>query len=305
MGKGPPESSDSVQPTRLRHKPPTTQLAAARANPLGLLRFLRLGPACLLLLLALPTPAHAQNEGATPDTGAITTAPGESITPEGAEAARSHTLTRELAEQGESELNKAVRVFQQRYLIKRHRLELQMGGGMTVNDPMVRHFSADGGLFFHFAEQFALGVTAGKYYARDSDTANSVQSNFGLYAEKSHAQAGGMLEVQWAPLFGKFAVFGLGVVQVDGYVLAGGGVVRTTRSTANLPAGEVGIGMRLHMLRWLSLSADVRDVLYQESFQKCDQTSAGVCGNAIMHQVFTGLRLGLWIPPSSSYRFAR
>ena len=66
-----------------------------------------------------------------------------------------------------------------------------------------------------------------------------------------------------------------------------------------------GIGMRLHMLRWLSLSADVRDIILAEKFQSCDASSAGVCGTAVLHQVFTGIRLGIWIPPTFTYRFPR
>lgn len=260
------------------------------------------------------TPARAFAEsGESPDpnamaaeAGAVETAPGEAVTAEGVEAARAHTLTRELAEQGESELNKAVRVFQQRYLVKRHRLELQLGGGMSVNDPMVTHFAADAGLFFHFTDQIAVGVTASKYAARDSASAGAVENSFGLFAEKSHLQAGGMLEAQWAPFFGKFSVFGLGVVQVDGFLLVGGGVERTTRGTDLKGAGEIGLGLRLHLLRWLSLSADIRDVIYQEQFQTCDDSSVGgVCGKQIMNQWFTGLRIGIWIPPSSTYRFPR
>jgi outer membrane beta-barrel protein len=257
-----------------------------------------------------PATAEPATAESAPSTGgesaAVETAPGESVTGEGVEAARSRTLTRELAEQGESELNKAVRVFQQRYLVKRHRLELQVGGGMTVSDQMVTHYSADAGLFFHFTDQFAFGVTASKYTARDSTASGAVENNFGLFAERSHLQAGGMAEVQWSPLFGKFAVFGLGVVQVDGYLLAGGGVERTTRGTDLKPAGEIGIGMRLHMLRWLSLSADIRDVIYQEKFLDCDSTSySGVCASVTMNQWFAGVRLGIWIPFTSTYRFPR
>ena len=288
MGQSPLQLRDSVHLTRLiQHH------FIARALLLA---------ACVGLALSAPAAAEAQT---APETEAVPTAPGEAVSPETVEAARSRTLTREMAEQGESELNKAVKVFQQRYLVKRHRIELQLGGGFTVNDPLVTHLGSDAGLFFHFTDQFALGVTGSKYFAYDSDAANAVQSNFGLFAERSHLQAGGMLEAQWAPLFGKFAVFGLGVVQVDGFLLAGGGVERTTRGTDLKPAGEIGIGMRLHMLRWLSLSADVRDIILAEKFQSCDASSAGVCGTAVLHQVFTGIRLGIWIPPTFTYRFPR
>ncbi len=302
MGQSPLKLRHCVDLTRPSHRRPADRLLAARNALVSL--------ACLLTL-GIATPAHAATEADKPvndnvaEPDAVQTAPGEAVTAEGAEAARSHTLTRELAEQGESELNKAVKVFQQRYLVKRHRLELQLGGAMTVNDPMVTHFAGEAGLFFHFTDSIAVGVTAAKYSASDSPTANTVESNFGLFAERSHLQAGGMLEAQWAPLFGKFAVFGLGVVQVDGYLIVGGGVERTTRGTDLKPAGEIGLGLRLHMLRWLSLSADVRDLVYQETFQSCDTTSAGVCGATLMNQVFTGLRIGVWIPPTFTYRFPR
>ncbi len=299
MGQSPLKLRHCVDLTHPSHHRLADRLRAAR-NALALL--------VVLLATGASTAAQAAESDADPtaaEADAVQTAPGEAVTAEGAEAARSHTLTRELAEQGESELNKAVRVFQQRYLVKRHRVELQLGGSMTVNDPMVTHFAGDAGLFFHFTDQIAVGITASKYAASDSSAANAVESNFGLFAERSHLQAGGMLEAQWAPLFGKFAVFGLGVVQVDGYLIAGAGAQRTTRGTDLKIAGELGIGLRLHLLRWLSLSADVRDLAYQETFQSCDSTSAGVCGPTIMNQVFTGLRIGIWIPPTFTYRFPR
>lgn len=260
----------------------------------------RLFPILLIFgaFVALPSFAQAPDK----DTNLQ---PGESVSPESAEQVRSRTLTKELAQEGENELNKAVRVFQQRYLTKRHRLELQLGGALTANDPWVKHYSADAGLFFHFTENFAFGVSASKYYGFDSQTLTSVETNFGLFPEKSHLQAGGMAEVQWAPLFGKFSVFGIGVVQVDAYLIAGGGAVRTTRGTAYKPAGEVGAGMRLHLLRWLSISADLRDVFDLETFQDCDASSAGVCGKYFVQNLFAGLRIGIWIPPVSTYRFPR
>ncbi len=298
MGQSPLKLRHCVDLTRPSQHRLTQRLRATRN---ALVSF------CVLAQLGAASSAFAaeDSEATAPESAAIETAPGDAISPDTAEAARSRTLTRELAEQGENELNKAVRVFQQRYLVKRHRVELQVGGGMTINDHMVTHFAGDAGLFFHFTDQFALGVTGAKYAARDSAASNAVETNFGLFAERSHLQAGGMLEAQWAPLFGKFAVFGLGVVQVDGFLLAGGGVARTTRGTDLKPTGEIGIGVRLHMLRWLSLSADIRDVVYSETFQDCDTKSAGVCGKEVLNQWFTGLRIGIWIPPSFTYRFPR
>lgn len=285
------------QPIVSRPQPILPQALRLFASALGVL-------AALVALSMVPRSAHAQSTNADPGVDPKLSA-GEPISADSAEAARGRTLTRELAQEGETELNKAVRAYQQRYLIKRHRVELQLGGGLTFNDPWVRHESADAGLFFHITEQFALGVTASKYWAQDSALSKTQEQNFGLFAEKSHLQAGGMLEVQWAPLFGKFAIFGFGVVQLDGYLLLGGGIERTTRGVEYKPAGEIGAGMRLHIFRWLSLAVDVRDILVMEKFQDCDANSAGACGAFLLNNVFGGIHLGFWIPPSVTYRFAR
>ena len=45
---------------------------------------------------------------------------------------RRSSLTSKLAKESEAALQRSVRVFQQRYLIKRHRLELLAGGGMRT-----------------------------------------------------------------------------------------------------------------------------------------------------------------------------
>ena len=278
-------------------------------KPLMLARIVR--SLAVLALCAAPLTAHAQEVGGAETSETIAPAaepalqPGEAISAESAETARTRTLTKELALEGENELNKAVRAYQQRYLTKRHRVELQLGGGLTFNDPWVRHESAEAGLFFHVTEQFAIGLTGGKYWAQDTSAVATQEKNFGLFAEKSHLQAGGMLEAQWAPLFGKFAIFGFGVVQLDAYLLVGGGVERTTRGTDLKPAGEIGAGLRFHIFRWLSLAADVRDLLVIEKFQDCDSTSSGACGTFPVHNVFAGLHIGLWIPPSVTYRFPR
>ena len=279
-------------------------------KPLMLARIVR--SLAVLALCATPLTAHAQEVGGAETSETIAPAaepalqPGEAISAESAETARTRTLTKELALEGENELNKAVRAYQQRFLTKRHRVELQLGGGLTFNDPWWRHESADAGLFYHLTEQWAVGVTAGKYWAQESAQAKTQEKNFGLFAEKTHLQAGGMLEVQWAPLFGKFAIFGFGVVQLDAYLLAGAGLERTARGTDLKMAGEIGGGLRFHLLRWLTLSADVRDLLVYEKFQDCDGNSvAGVCGSYFVHNVFAGLHIGLWIPPSVTYRFPR
>jgi outer membrane beta-barrel protein len=279
-----------------------------KATPL-----LRILLVAVLAALSLPTAARADE---TPASTEAKPAPSEArpgsdspAATEGTESgARARTaLSQEVAEQGEAELRKSVRVFQQRYLIKTHRAELLLGGSSSFNDPMIHHFGADASLLFHLSERWALGIGAAKWFGKPRDAFNKIQSDYGLFPEKSELQAGGWGEVQYSPVFGKFTSFGVAVLQVDAYVLAGGGAIRTTRGESLKGAGQVGVGIRVHTLRWLTLSFEIRDLIYSEAFQPCEANHAATdaCSNQVLNQWFGGLRLGLWIPPTVQYKFQR
>lgn len=246
--------------------------------------------ACLLLTWVADVPAFAQTAG---EEGVAAPKAGDS---RGRRRKRRSQLTGELARQGEAELQKSVRVFQQRYLVKRHRLELLAGGGLELADPLVHHYATDVTLLFHIDERWAVGVSGAKWWGSALDAFHAVQDDFGLFPERSFMQAGGFAEVQFSPIFGKFASFGLAVVQMDAYLLAGGGALRTSVGTDIKVAGMFGFGLRLHTLRAVTISLEIRDMLFNETFQARDE---------LLQHVFAGVKLGLWIPPTFDYRFQR
>ncbi len=215
---------------------------------------------------------------------------------EDVDAGRRSALTRELAEQGEADLQKSVRVFQQRYLLKSGRVELNLGGGVSMADPMVKHYAGDVTLLVHLSEHFAVGAGASKWKGATSDQFHQIENDFGLFPEKSALQAGGHGQIQWSPLVGKFSSFGLAVLQVDGYLLVGGGAARTTRGVALKPFGLIGFGLRVHTLRWLTMSLEIRDMLMPEKF---------IAEDRLLQHLFAGVQLGIWLPPSVHYKFSR
>ena len=242
--------------------------------------------AAALLVLACPAPAFG-----TDDADAPASAKPAEPAPDG-DAAKRTSLTRELAEQGEADLQKSVRVFQQRYLVKSGRVELQLGGGLSMADPLVSHRGADATLLVHLSERVAVGAGASKWFGQTTAQFAQIERDFGLFPERSLLQAGGHGQVQLTPI----VVFGIAVLQVDGYVILGGGALRTTRGETLKPFGMVGAGLRLHTLRWLSLSFELRDYITSEKF---------ISESRVLQHVFGGLQLGIWIPPSVTYRFAR
>ena len=292
---------------RLRMTPRTP----SGSNTLPLLALsARLALAVALLGLALPISAQAADEttpapaeptsgsenAETEKTDAEKSDTEKSDTEKSTEGPRRGALTREAAEQGEAELFKSVRVFQQRYLIKSGRAELLLGGSLSMADPLVQHYGLDASLLYHINEQWSFGAGGTWFRGSTTSTFADIQGLYGLFPEKSTLQAGGFGEVQYSPVFGKFSSFGVAVLQVDAYLLAGGGVVLTTRGDALKPSGFVGLGLRMHTLRWLTLSAEVRDIALLENFQE---------GSRLMQHWFAGLRLGFWLPPTVQYRYQR
>lgn len=240
---------------------------------------------------------------AAPSVARADDAPAPTQPPAGAEGGDATTgrdkrtrLSDELARQGETELRKSVRVFQQRYLIKAGRVELLAGGATSIGDPLVHHFNVDAGLLYHVNDNWAVGVSGSKPFGGETENFNSIQDYFGLFPERSAIQGMGFAEVQYSPIFGKFSSFGIAVVQMDAYVLAGAGAVRTTVGDAIKPAGQIGAGLRIHTLRALTVSFEIRDVMMMETFQ---------AGDRFLQHIFGGIKLGFWIPPTVQYRYQR
>ncbi len=269
--------------------------------------------ACLAVVLALvaATPGRAAQaaEGDPPPAAEGAAAPAEGAPPagdtpavaqpgDGGESGAKRTaLTRELAEQGEAELFKSVQAFQQRYLIKAKRVELQLGGGSSMAAPMFHHYSADVDLLFHINEHWAVGAGGAKWFGTTKPEFGQIQRDFGLFPEKSTLQAGGHGFVEFSPVVGKFAVFGQWVLQIDGYGMLGGGGLRTSRGENIKVYGLAGVGLRFHTARWLSLSLELRDIIYSEGYLNDS--------NRVMQQVFGGIKLGFWLPPTVQYKHPR
>lgn len=225
------------------------------------------------------------------------------LSPRAKRALRRRKLTQNLARKGEAELRKSVRVFQQRYLVKGGRAELLVGGSVAIGDPLIQTRNLDAGLLIHVNQRWAIGASAFYSFATQNDAFENIQRDFGLFPERSLLQAGGFLEVQFSPIFGKFSSFGMAVVQMDAYLIGAVGLMKTTvpiEADAALqvgrPAWQVGVGLRIHTLRALTLSVEIRDMMMVEHFQ---------AGERLMQHWFGGLKIGLWIPPTFDYKHQR
>lgn len=252
---------------------------------------LLLVPALLMPAMVVAVDAHA-----APSEKVAQEAGMSRLSPRARRTLRRRKLTQELARKGEAELQRSVRVFQQRYLVKSKRLELVVGGSIAIGDPLIDTRNLDAGLLFHINQSWAIGATGFYAFAKPNDAFENIQRDFGLFPERSLLQAGGFGEVQFSPIFGKFSSFGMAVLQMDVYVIGAVGAVRTTIKTDPQPAWQVGAGLRIHALRALTLSFEIRDMMMIEKFQT---------GDRLMQHWFGGIKIGLWIPPTFEYKHQR
>jgi outer membrane beta-barrel protein len=115
-----------------------------------------------------------------------------------------------------------------------------------------------------------------------------------------------MADVEWSPLYGKVSFLN-SILHLDGYVLAGGGVVFTertgTRDTATgelrpiNPAFDLGIGLRFVVKDFFAINLGLVNTTYVDTPRG---TNKGVTQNLMMLSV----GVSLFLPPKSTYREA-
>lgn len=195
-----------------------------------------------------------------------------------------------------SDLDSLVRVVQQRPVLKSGRFELLLGAGLVVNDDMYDHWLATATGRMHISEWISIGATYGKYFSDASDLQATVMQDFEVFPELSAYQwyAGG--DVTLVAIDGKFVFFDDVISYWDIYLSLGGGVTRTSRSDDPKPTGMIGVGMRMFLTDWLTVTVELRDHIFVEKFAAGDELINNVVGQA---------GLTLFIPFGFDYEYAK
>ncbi|RME19517.1 MAG: outer membrane beta-barrel domain-containing protein, partial [Deltaproteobacteria bacterium] len=157
-----------------------------------------------------------------------------------------------------------------------------------------RHYSAVLALDYHLDEAFALeftwlttkipgSVRFGHDYtdAYDNLKATSLSPSSADLAMISNYWG---LNVEFSPIYGKFSFFNWGLIRADFYVTVGGGLVTTEykkadgswMDTGNYFMGNVGLGFRVFLKRWLALRLDLRDLVFSAKVEGDEGTATKI-----------------------------
>jgi outer membrane beta-barrel protein len=194
------------------------------------------------------------------------------------------------------------------------RLELTLGGQVSLNDAFFTKYFGNAKLTYHAGEFWSVGGFLAGGAATQSGSAVVCSATTGC-ADATDAQlwqvpgrinmvAG--LEGAWIPVYGKLNVLAEQVAHFDLFILAGPDVVfhdevLSAQDAAVLEAaggtpgskmafgGHFGVGARLFFAQWGALRLEVRDLVYA-----VDVPNNG--GSDLQNQIFAELGFSVFFP---------
>lgn len=235
--------------------------------------------------------------------------------------------TLDMAKEAAKPLDETIKAVQQRFIIKKHRFELQPFWGITLNDQFVQHPGPGIAANFYITEVMAVGIN-GQYY----EPFNS-ESAFNAQVRRAARVGVPLTEYQWAaaanfsymPASGKFAGFGNFIFHYDMYVVGGVGALSTRpiavidpdyRNFSYQPhvAFNVGAGLKIFFNRWFAAVLEVRDYIFIDQLESL-QVAATPAERAdpdtwlgdtsLTNNVQAQLGVSVFIPFSFKYRLPK
>jgi outer membrane beta-barrel protein len=210
--------------------------------------------------------------------------------------------------------------------LKKHRLEVAPFAGMTLNDPLIHHYSFGGDLNFYITDVLSIGFE-GQYFLKElSERASLVGLQYRRIPTLNRLKYHGALAFGYVPGYGKFGLFNKYIVHWDIAFAAGIGLIYTEIIPAKFGdvgfanrniTPHVGLGARLFVLDWLTLSVTFRDYMYVDKFEPRERMGFDASVNSDPEQVkarapsqfvqniMMFVSLGFYIPPSFSYKTPR
>lgn len=190
----------------------------------------------------------------------------------------------------------AIRVIQQRPVIKAGRFEVQLLGEASIADVMFRHLSVGTNMYYHLSEEWALGGAYRHYFSEESSLLGDVTDKFEVFPERAVMRWSAGLDATWTPIYGKLAFFDDQIVHFDMHLIVGAGVTQTSRTSTPHVMGTVGLGGRLLISSWFSMNLEVRDQIYVESYNDASQ---------LVNNVGLNLGFSIFFPFDHDYRFPK
>ncbi|MCH2108890.1 MAG: outer membrane beta-barrel domain-containing protein [Polyangiaceae bacterium] len=229
----------------------------------------------------------------------------------------------DMVEQAKKPLPETVKAVQQRFILKRHRVELQPFWGFTFNDQFVGHPGPGLGVNFYINEVMAVGLS-GQYYINQEQAFNAQvrrAARVGVPLTKYQWQAAA--NFTYVPANGKFAGFRSFIFHYDVYVVGGIGAISTrpipvidpdNRSFDYKPkiSFNAGLGLKIFVNRYIAVSAELRDYIFVDQLESTTidednptDEATWIGDSSLTNNVQAQLGLSVFVPFSFDYRLPK
>lgn len=195
------------------------------------------------------------------------------------------------------------------------RFEVSPTLGVSVRDAFFTKVLLGAALTYHFTDAFALSARGGYTVSLISGSAqictppNSdngqpagcrpptmdelTRKADGTVANKAYGLMTFLatIDLQWSPLYGKISLFAEKVLNFNMYGLIGPAVLMYGPTSRITVGGNVGLGFRFFINKWLTVRLELRDLIYNEEGLEVTQTT-----NSIRNQLMTELGFSMFFP---------
>jgi outer membrane beta-barrel protein len=198
------------------------------------------------------------------------------------------------------------------------RLELTLGGALSINDAFFTKYFGSAKLTYHLGEFWSIGAHAAGGAAVQTNSAVLCSSSTGcndagdrqLWQVPGHINAIVGLEGAWTPVYGKLNVLAEGVGHFDLSILAGPDFIfydevlsrddaakleasGGTPGTASTLGGHFGLGARLFLAQWCALRFEAKDYVYAVEVPNNGSEKD------VQNQIFTELGFSFFFPTAN------
>ena len=189
------------------------------------------------------------------------------------------------------------------------RFEASPGIGLSVKDAFYTKYTPTLALTFHFNEAIALGVRGGYSISVVSGAAQICSTGMSgmrgcraptqeeLTSNSAYGQlsVNAGLELQWSPIYGKLGLFAEKFLEFNMYLALGPTFLMYGPANTPTVGGNIGVGGRFFINKFLCVRLELRDLLYNESFAASPSGEA-LAKSSFRNQLMGELGLSIFLP---------
>ncbi len=229
----------------------------------------------------------------------------------------------ELKAISEKQLPETIKAVQQRFILKRNRVEFMPYWGFTFNDQYVGHPGPGLGINYYINEVMAVGLS-GQYYFNSEKAFNAQvrrAARVGVPLSEYAWQAAA--NFTYVPANGKFAGFRSFIFHYDAYVVGGIGAISTrpipvidpdNRNFSYEPkiSFNAGVGLKIFFNKWFAAVLELRDYIFVDKLENTaideddpSNEDTWTDKSSLTNNVQAQLGISVFVPFSFDYRLPK